>query len=473
MLAITRPLTEPYYEHSLTLRLFQKGHYLLRSYTPWPSRFVWPSSKPWTNHRILVKGKIGPSALIIHQLMSAVAINSMREIIRNLDYGGFSSSNNFSKRETRNLFASSLKTSMELMQQQLEALTPHSKVHNAYVEFCQSVVKYIRSLASDIRPVADFFLRSSEHYWPEEDDPNLYASSITSYSLRLKDNPSRTSSELFHFLYRGWKNDMVHSRPQNHTMSVLKGMKHWEFTEFMLSNFIPAILRVGFDTPGASVLPKTYLPTVAKRVPRFLAKSGPEAGLTFKYLINILKIITNYVTSQTIDEWSDMNEVHRTHRGIFSVVCQFWISIIPALREYIGLHPEYSSIMGEITIPMNKFALGALHYFTTGVAGSWSADLLNITDGDSVKRFIVALQDDIQAYWRVYEGEIFIRANGARTNDDGGVKMSLKEGILPLFEVLSVGLPYFEEAGTLHIRSVRSLGQLVPGSSHATFQAHF
>lgn len=340
------------------------------------------------------------------------------------------------------------------MQRQLESVIPLAPDHSEYVEFCQDVVSHLRGFTNDIRPITGFFLQHSAHYWPKRDDPHLYAAGINSYSLRLHDQGSKTSFELFHYLYSGWKNDHLNSRIENHITCVQKGMKDWSFTEFMLCNFVPAAVLIGFSTAGGWILPSTYLPLLAKRSSHYLQRNGPEAATTFTHLINILKIIWNSIRVRAINAgvprdltwWGQILQqkedgINVAHQGIISIGCHFWISIQPVLLDYAQSHPTEAPILDEIATPMNDFLRKAAYWLGLNKRDGWDTlndDQLEVATGEFVERFVAALEDDI-SNWEVEGTQKCVRVNiGNRS-----VRVPSDDGILTLDEVLKLGLSYF------------------------------
>jgi hypothetical protein len=376
------------------------------------------------------------------------------------NYGGFAASNHLSERERQSLLSATLKNTMDFMQQQLESLRPPSISHDRYVKFCQKVISLLRAFTNNIRPVTDFFIRHSIHYWPKGDDPHLYAAGIISYSLRLHDQQGKTSLELFHYLYSGWKNDQLHSRVNNHITCVLKGMKNWPFAEFMLANFVPATVLAGFNSAGGRVLPKIYLPAIAKRTPHFLERNGPEGASAFAHLINILKMIMNGIRIRALsarvperifwdDETTSMNiedGVSGENRGVISMACQFWISIQPVLIEYVEKHPAEMSILEEVATPLNDFMWKAAYWVSQKQWDgwdTWDGNQLDVKAGDFVERFVVALQEDMENHWMVGRLDEFVTVKVTGAREGGITKVSLAEGVPTLNEVLKLGISYF------------------------------
>jgi hypothetical protein len=389
----------------------------------------------------------------------------MRVIKSDPAHGGFADNHHLSARERQSLLSVILKNTMDSMQQQLESMIPPSTSHTNYVKFCQYVASHLRAYTNNIRPLTDFFIRHSIHYWPKGDDPHLYAAGIVSYSLRLQEQPGKTSFELFHYLYSGWKNDQMHHRMNSHVMCVRKGMKNWSFTEFMLANFVPATILVGFDTPMGAVLPKIYLPALAKRIPHYLQRNGAEGAICFAHLINILKIIINGISilaaNALVPDGVQNGQrilvgehgVRRDHQGIISIVCQFWIGICPALLDYVGVHPDEASLLDEVASPLNDFFRKAILYLDRNERNGWDIYQLDATVGDYVDRFVAALHDDIKNHWTIWRWADSVCIKFMGTREDGGTTVSLLEGVPTLEDVLKLGMCYLDGVGRQYLLS--------------------
>ena len=337
----------------------------------------------------------------------SAAINSMRLVQIDPNYGDFAKYNRSSEKETQSLFSAVLKNTMDSMQRQLEFMIPQSTAHSAYVKFCQDAVTHLRGYASNIRPITDFFLQHSSRYWPKSGDPQLYAAGIVSYSFRLHSQCGKAPLELFHYLYNGWKNDQMRSRLKSHIACVLKGLKIWAFAEFMLSNFVPAIILTSFNTVGGCALANSYLPALGKSVQCLLQRGGIEGSHTFTYLINILKLIINCLNIPAAHQFPHIQPGHDDretlgYRGIVSVAFYFWISIQPAMLEYVDIYPTRRPVLENVASLLNELISDIDFHLTIHSEGESSIGAsLDVSRGEYVENFVVALQDDIEKHWVV------------------------------------------------------------------------
>jgi hypothetical protein len=353
-------------------------------------------------------------------------------------------------------FSSILKELMDAMQCHLESMIPRSVGHIQYVEFSQNVISSIRARGSGIQPLTPFFGMESIAYWPDVSDPKLYTAGIISYALRLRDQPGKTSSELFHYLYSGWRNSLMIGQLDNHVAYIKKGMKYWDFTEFMLASFIPAVIHIGFNSPGGWIIPSTYLPAVANQVRRLLESGGSQGSSTFGHMIGLLRNIMNGILTES-SNWqnngSNILGVHPEHRGMISTAFQFWLSVSPDMRTYVTSHPtdERAVYLEDLSGSYTCFAESALRSFMDSTfdfsAGSGDIGLFVIEEGGNIKNFIGIIADDVHSNWRVGGNlaEAMWSCNGwieiySRASATGGHRVDLAQlwGV-SLREVLEVG----------------------------------
>jgi hypothetical protein len=258
------------------------------------------------------------------------------------------------EKQAQRLFSHMLGETMNSMQQILEAQKPNSADHKNYMEMARAVTTDIKCYTSDFRALTEFFVHPSTHYWPSDADPNLYAAGIISYCIRLPQSPEKTTFELFYYLHGGWRNAILSGKISKYISCVRKGTKRWDFMKFMLSDFIPAIIDVGFSSKGW-LLCSTFLPILSYRASLVLLAENENSTWVFEYLINILKIIINNTISQAQELQDPASGDYSHHRGIISVVFRFWLSLAPAMRQYIECYPSQSAMLKEVTEPLSIF----------------------------------------------------------------------------------------------------------------------
>lgn len=306
------------------------------------------------------------------------------------------------------------------MQEHLEIMIPGTVAHSKYLKFCQDVISHIRSRAGNIQPLTKYFMTTSTKYWPEESDPTLYAAGIISYCLRLGDDePARVSSELFHYLWRGWRHDLIARQMQNHVAYISKGLTYFDFFEFMISNYVPAVIHVGFENDYGWVASSTYLPPLAKRIIRGLEQGSVKSTSVFRSSINLLKLIVNGIIKQSTKQGT-IKGVHPNNRGIISVTCQFWISIVPSLQAYVEDHADLQDIYQEVSNALVSFLLYAELIFSKGQGvGEWDVELLNVTEGPQVNDFVAMITSDINSSWSMGTGD----TDGAMALSNGWIEI--------------------------------------------------
>jgi hypothetical protein len=350
---------------------------------------------------------------------------------------------NKSQKEARAIFSAMLREIMESIKQHLEAMTPGSDEHKEYVGFVQLIISIIRSYASDIRPPLDFFSHPSAHYWPEEADPSLYAAGIISYSLALVENPRKTSPILFHYLYNGWRKDLIQGQIGKHMSYMKKGMNHAEFTTFLMTEFMPAALHVGFHSTGGWVLCATYLPVLSNRIVKNLQKRDSEALSTFGHLVNILRIILNGISTRY-----GFNGVDPMYQSIVSTACQFWLAVVLPMRQYAQSGREPSILTSEVTAPLTRFILQACQPREDGNgAGLWEIEQLEAENGDHIETFVAILTQDLNDRWEVDWHDMRADIGGTGAHEGSRTRVDFKQVVgapPPLLQLLELALPTLE-----------------------------
>ena len=370
------------------------------------------------------------------------AIENMREIRKDSSHYWFALGNNFSQREIEILFSSMLLQVMETMRECLESMTYRTNEHDDYVTFCQEIASEIRSQGSDIRPLIEFFTRPSVHYWPEKSDPSLYEAGLVSYIIRLKEEPSNgTSNALFHFLYNGWKKQAANGIVRKHRHFIREGMRHWDFVQFMLTEFVPATLCVGFNALGGWILNVTYLSVLASRIAKILdGNDANEAMATFEHTLNLLKIIMNGLISLELRPDLQVEDLS-CDRGMMSIGCQFWLAVAKPLRNYAGHQtPEQSSKLSEILDAFEHFRSQLLLRMNGSGDGDWGTRPFDVVEGQYTEGFVAIIERDIDLRWEVWEDRIKFIIGGPEGNSVLH-RSDLCQLVRPLGEVLEAGAP--------------------------------
>ncbi|CAG8951999.1 hypothetical protein HYFRA_00000735 [Hymenoscyphus fraxineus] len=396
----------------LTARLRSKGHYLLTGNSSFAS-----SSIAGT----LSAGSRMPDN---HTLFKS-AVDIMRTTLSkqsNVDL----IFDNVSLKEAHTKFASILKQVMESMKTQLESMTSGSKEHSEYVEFVQRIASIIRSYASDIQPLMDFFMQSSIHYWPEDTDPNMYAAGVVSYSLRLAKNPSITSPQLLHYLYNGWRKDIVQGRIKQHMNHVKNGMKHWEFTEFMLLEFIPAALHVGFRWAGGWAVCATYLPLLSNQLTKILQEESENAHVASEHLINLLNDIINELSllQRRVD---DESITLANHLYIAHTVFQFWFSIALPIKVFKSSLSDASKSVDDIESSMMKILSRACRTQDCEPIENLEIPVARQTmRGAQFDRFVSVFTQDLSEHWEVANNGYEVEIGSIRAREASKTRVDLR-----------------------------------------------
>ncbi|KAI1005019.1 hypothetical protein K3495_g3198 [Podosphaera aphanis] len=325
------------------------------------------------------------------------------------------------------------------MQQVLESLEPSSRTHIEYLNFARSVITSIKCYASGFRSLSEFFIRPSAHYWPHDADPDLYAAGIVSYCVRLNQQPEKTPFELFYYLYSGWTSALVSNRVEEFKVYIKTGMKQREFTHFMLLEFVPAILEVGFSLNGW-ILCSTFLPAIAHRLGRLLETIGPESHWASQQFMNILRFVMNGIIKHLSYH---PRGVHQEHRGILAVTLQFWMQNAAALRQFIERNPASAGSIKEIINPLSTFIYTSLQSFSRGeTSPPCVLTECAATRGRFTARFVADLTREIQECWHFPDAtkhSVIVKARSRETSAEQSFGVTLGEvlrGEVATYEVL-------------------------------------
>ncbi len=232
------------------------------------------------------------------------------------------------------LFSDTLEEMMKLSQRYLEDMIPHSDMHARYLEHIQAVIRDIRCYASDFRPLIEFFVRPSRHYWADQSDPGLVGSGLRSYAVRIHGNRKTTSFELFYYLFNDWKNAIVSGKMRAHQNAIRSAMRQEQFADYMFREFIPAVLFVSSDIKGGWLLCASYLPTISDTIIAIRDEINERSDRLFEQTTNLLKLVMRAITELTWQHQSGIGGVSPQHRGLLAVVFSFYFSIARFVNDY-------------------------------------------------------------------------------------------------------------------------------------------
>jgi hypothetical protein len=347
--------------------------------------------------------------------------------------------------EIKARYSSMLVDVMKSMQQHLQAMEPTGPKHEDYLKSVQKVAADIKCYAADICQLSLFFLVPSSHYRPAQADPEFFEAGILKYCLRMSQQRERTSFELFYYLLGGWKKAFVSGKEKmrNHMTHLKRAMKHTDFMNFLLADFIPAILRIGFRSiwTYASMIYLAYLPRLALRVAELLNDDESDAR-TFRQLINLLRIIMNcLLVHQDYTAIPRFPCPQRLERSVRTVACQFWLEVAPFLMNYVQRFrneaPEDEQAFWELH---KRF----LHYMERMAKRldppyiceqDWMIPPWPVQEGEYCAKFEAALEEDIKGC-QIVHGRREVRI-GPKVH---WVSLSDYEETIPTFEfVLQYG----------------------------------
>ena len=330
-------------------------------------------------------------------------------------YVGAHFAHNGNAAATKSYLATLLKEVMGSLQMHLEAMMRGSPAHSRYMDFSREVISCIRSRASDIQPLTDFFATSSPYYWPKDTDPHQYVDGLVSYCLKLADDTSgKVSSELFHYLWRDWRSSFIKDEQGKHVEYIKQALKidhgrkkcieHFEFFEFLLKNYIPAALEAGFYSKFGWLVVQTYLPLLANKICYLFQKNYAQALVAFGHIVNLLKIIFNGVVNVDLTwEGGNIEGAHPKHRGIIAITAEFWLSIRQVLRGYVlvletTVHYEAFS---EVADALDTFIQHTISKFRYGHGADFGIGHLCVIQGTHVRQFVAILDDDFNKLWAI------------------------------------------------------------------------
>ncbi|OWP02344.1 hypothetical protein B2J93_3132 [Marssonina coronariae] len=316
------------HERALTVEMQKNGHFLCKTIDT------------ELDHIPMMRGKIN---------------SILKDNVSDLEVG-------LSQKKAQNVFADILGNLMDSIQHFLESLVPGSDLHEYHLQVARVIIADIRSYAEFVK-IPDFFLKSSSHFWPYYGDPAMFGAGLISYCLKLAQQSDQVAQQLFHYLFNGWKSAIVSNRMGSYNSCIRRGMKWWEFTKFMLSELVPALLVTGFKSSGWLIC-STFLPAVTKRVIRLLENTDSKSTWVFENLLNILKMVMNGTVMLLRQFNYGLNGVNPSHRGILSVTFKFWFAIALPMRQYAIRHSQEEALE-EVTDPLSSFSYSALHTFHT------------------------------------------------------------------------------------------------------------
>lgn len=156
-------------------------------------------------------------------------------------------------------YSSALKLAMVQIKGDLKDLVQSAEEHSHYVAFIQDVISIIKTHASDICAVDNYFSQISKEYSPSTEDPQLQVANLKSYGLRLQEGDTRVGQRLFHLLFNNAKFSIFHSKLGEEVDMLRKAMSNNGIKIFILSKMLPAVVTAAFKEHDAFPLLDIYL----------------------------------------------------------------------------------------------------------------------------------------------------------------------------------------------------------------------
>jgi len=219
-------------------------------------------------------------------------------------------------------------------------------------------------------------------------------------------------------------------------------MSDWYFFEFVLELMIPAILSLAHDIPESWILSLGFLAAISRATPKFIEARSTEK-LTFGHIVVILKRIMNSVGEVHSNFGNDIDGVHPQHRGFIAIVCQFFRSLMPAIRNYLSRHLEEDTT--EVLKAFDHFMEQTAAYFRDGTPIGFARFTIHEGRFESVSSISEEISRDIVDNWVIdrAQGQLAVRLSGARGgNDYSLVDLDRSaQGIFALREVVEEPAP--------------------------------
>ena len=372
-----------------------------------------------------------------------------------------------SLKETCDEFAKTYDAILGLMKQELQSLTPRSINHSQYQDFVRVIVSSIKENSGNLQRYVDlrFFLEPSAAYTPSPSDPALFGPNLAQYATRLGRVPG-AEQQLFHCLLNGWiMNQCNEVKKILQFMCILRRvMEHQTIANYLLSEFYPALLAVGFGTQGGWVLCHQFLPLLCHYITSNLKlKENSQALGVFNHAINILKMIMNGTLLTYRNFEHDEEGINPNHRGILVTTFEFSEAILPCMFNYCRADIRQFSKFNEIAQSISEykyFAAQAYAGFSTEV---WRHNgLFTVDNGRFAMDFADEIRSEMEKHFQVDDMGFRVRVRGYDITDLGLDERNLGE-------VLRSGMPvyseYLQEGEKLllnHPKSEDSLGSALP-----------
>ena len=328
---------------------------------------------------------------------------------------------------------SMLQAVMLSMQQQLQLLRENDEAHKGYVTFVQGIASQIHSHASEICPLIPFFSQATADYWPEPTDPSLYLAKLTSYALQLQGH-NRTNTSLFYFLWSGFKKSLLDKDVDIYISRVAKVARKWNFLEYLLTDLIPAASKVTFDNQAGWLICEVFLVAASRAIPSFLSSARGEQ--LFDLMKDLFKQFMNGL-SALYETYNDgIYGFHPDHRGIIAVICRFWQSCLPALKNYTIRAAED---MDEVFVAFNEVMEIAMINFENGPRLPLGIRCFHVRRMGNDKA-TDALSKEVGRDWNVNMNDGSLRIRLREGGEEKLIEFNMEIGPRTLREVLALSM---------------------------------
>ena len=248
-------------------------------------------------------------------------------------------------------YADALKKVMRQTKMDLKVLSTDNIEHPLYVDFVRDIISLIRSHASDICAVDEFFYQTSKEYSPPLQDPRLYVAGIESYGLRLAEGDAVVAQQLFHYLYNNFKHALANDKLDIETGMLVEGMRKPGILSFVMGTMLPAVIRATLEGPDAFFLLSIYVEAL-RRLLTASVMPYQVPGHLFQQVV-VLVATTNYAL-QSFREF-----IPSALSADQLDIARHLVSLVDAMRGFcdeVSFSQEPPLASDELDVELERFA---------------------------------------------------------------------------------------------------------------------
>jgi hypothetical protein len=136
-----------------------------------------------------------------------------------------------------------------------------------------------------------------------------------------------------------------------------------------------------------------------------------------------------------------------------AVGCQFWLSLVPAIKGYVDRHPQDFVLIGDVNTALLTFAQETVRAFNGTYEGGCGKHPFDIIEAAYIKDAVVVMMNDVDKNWTLNittdaamqstSGKLSIGGFGARGLERTSVNLE-QLWVCTLRDVLETARPHFE-----------------------------